>query len=75
MSGTSRRKKRSKFTVLLLSPILVVTFLLGWTLYVLGESRPPKRKLPQKQANESLTKQADVELLMIPAEAKHTVQD
>ena len=59
MSGMSPRKKRSKFAVLLLSPILVGTFMLGWTLYVLGEPGQPKRRLAQKQVNEPLTNLAD----------------
>ena len=67
MAKSISRKKRNKLTVILLSPILIIVFIVGWSLYWIGQSGKPKTKQPQKPINKTLAEQsAEVELVMIP---------
>jgi hypothetical protein len=42
---TKRIKKRSKFETILLLPLLIPVFIIGWALYQLGYSKPRTRQL------------------------------
>jgi flagellar basal body-associated protein FliL len=71
---TTVRKKRSKIAIVLLSPILVFTFIVGWCLYWIGQSRQPKIENPQQQIIKIPVKQDGIELDMIPQDQKQVVQ-
>ena len=66
MAKSIRRKKRNKLTVILLSPILAVLFLVGWSFSWIGQMGETKAKQPPKAINKTPTKQDKVELIMIP---------
>ena len=66
MTKLTTRKKRSKLTVALLAPILIIVFIVGWSLYWIGQSRQLNEKQPQKSINKTPTKQGNIELIMIP---------
>jgi flagellar basal body-associated protein FliL len=68
MTKPTSRKKRNKLTVALLSPMLLIAFTIGWSLYWIGQSRQPKAKQPKKPITKATTKQDEVELIMIPKE-------
>ena len=68
MAKSTSRKKRNKLTVALLAPILLIVFIVGWSLYWIGQSGQPKAKQPQKPINKTPAKQDEVELIMIPQE-------
>ncbi len=61
-------KKRSKLAIILLSPILIPLFLIGWALYQIEQSRLPKTKQPQKTINTTPAKKEEVEFYVIPRE-------
>jgi hypothetical protein len=63
LSKTSKKQKRSKLKVALLSPLLVITFIIGWGLYYIGQighinANPERKKSPKKIP--------EIELLLIP---------
>lgn len=47
MADLTKRKKRSKLRAILLAPILVPVFAVGWCLYCIGQKPKPTK---QKQA-------------------------
>ncbi len=51
MTKPACRKKRSKFTILLLSPLLLLVFLTGWNLYCIRQPWQQNTKPPQTAAN------------------------
>jgi hypothetical protein len=57
------RRKQNKLKMLLLAPLCAVVFIVGWSLYWLGQS---KTKQTQKTINKVPTKQDQLELVMIP---------
>ena len=63
MAKPTRRKKESKLAVALLSPILVLMFIVGWSLYWIGQ---PRMKYQLKSINTTSSQQDDVELIVIP---------
>ena len=67
MAKPTSKKKRSKLTVALLAPILIIVFIVGWSLSYIGQSRATKQ--PQKPNNKTPTKQNNIELI-IPQQEK-----
>jgi hypothetical protein len=65
MTKPITRKKRNKLTVALLAPILIIIFIVGWSLYWIGQSGPLNEKQPQKPINKTPPKQDEVELIVI----------
>ncbi len=63
MAKPTPRKQGSKIEIILLSPLLVVIFLVGWTLYNIGE---PNHTQKQKPAKIRVRSQEDIELMAIP---------
>jgi hypothetical protein len=59
------KRKQNKLKVLLLAPICAMVFIIGWSLYCLGQS---KTKHTQKTINKVQTKQEEVEIIMIPVQ-------
>ena len=68
------QKKRSKLAIILLSPILIPLFLIGWALYQIEESRLPKSKQPQKTINTAPAKKDELEFYVIPQEQQIEAQ-
>ena len=66
MAKSIHRKKRSKLTVVLFAPILIIVFIIGWSFYWIGQSKRPNTKQSQKTVNKTPAKQDDVELIVIP---------
>jgi hypothetical protein len=64
------RKKRSKLKVALLSPIFIVVFIVGWSLYFIGQSGQPKLKQPQKPVIKKPAQPSEIELIVIPPEER-----
>ena len=64
------RKKRSKLKVALLSPIFIVVFIVGWSLYFIGQSGQPKSKQPQKPVIKKPAQPDEIELIVIPQEER-----
>ena len=60
------RKKRSKLQVALLSPILAILFIFGWSLYCIGQTNQPKTRQSKKPINKTSKDQNEVELVVIP---------
>ncbi len=60
----AKRKKQSKLTIALLSPILIVVFIAGWCLAYIGESKQPKTKQPNNSINKTPEKE-ELELIVI----------
>ena len=69
MKKTSK-KNRSKLTKILIAPALAIVFVVGWSLYYIGQPRHMKN---QKQTNTTQPKHENVELMMIPTEEKITI--
>jgi preprotein translocase subunit YajC len=67
MTKPTGRKKRSKLTAAILSPILLIVFIVGWMLFITGQ-RQPKVKQTQKSIKSTTAHQDNVELIVIPAE-------
>ena len=57
------RRKQNKLKVFLLAPICAIVFIVGWSLYWIGQSKP---KQAQKTISKVPSKQDQVELIMIP---------
>ncbi len=70
MAKSTIRKNRSKLKVALLSPILIVVFIVGWSLYFIGQSGQPKSKQPQKPNIKKPTQADEIELIVIPQEER-----
>jgi len=70
MTKPTIRKKRSKLKVALLSPILIVVFIVGWSLYFIGQSGQPKSKQPQKLIIKKPAQPNEIELMAIPQEER-----
>ena len=76
MSGTelikppTNRKKRSKLRVALLAPLLIIFFIVGWSLYWIGQPNQRNTKQPQKPINKTPTNQDQVDLIVIPPKEK-----
>jgi hypothetical protein len=64
------RKKRSKLKVALLSPIFIAVFIVGWSLYFIGQSELPKSKQPQKPVIKKPAQPNEIELIVIPQEER-----
>ena len=68
MTKPTNRKKRNKLTILLLAPVMALTFIVGWSLCSIGQIGLQNTKQPQKQTAINHAKQDTVELFMIPQE-------
>ncbi len=70
MTTRHNRKKRSKLTILLLAPIMAFTFIVGWSLYWIGNT---KHKKPQTPTTKIQTEQDLVQLMVIPKQEEQTI--
>ena len=70
MTNNTSRKKASKLKVILFAPILIFTFLIGWSLYCLGQNdKPTKQKTTKpKPTNKAPVNEETLELTVIPQE-------
>jgi hypothetical protein len=65
MAKSTTRTKRSKLTIILLSPLLIFVFIAGWSLYCIGQPWQ-HTKQTQQPTNKTPTEQDTLELLVIP---------
>jgi hypothetical protein len=70
MTKRPTRKKRNKLTILLLAPVMVITFIVGWSLYWIGNT---KHKQPQSPTPKKQIKQDPVQLIVIPRQEEQTI--
>jgi hypothetical protein len=70
MRKRPNRKKRSKLTILLLAPVMALTFMVGWSLYWIGNT---KHKQPQVASPRIHAKQDTVQLMVIPRQEEQTI--
>jgi hypothetical protein len=70
MTKRPTRKKRSKLTILLLAPVMALTFIVGWSLYWIGNT---KHKQPQAPTPKKQTEQDPVQLSVIPRQEEQTI--
>jgi flagellar basal body-associated protein FliL len=70
MTKRPTRKKRNKLTILLLAPVMVITFIVGWSLYWIGNT---KHKQTQAPTPKKQTKQDPVQLIVIPRQEEQTI--
>ena len=66
------RRKQNKLKVFLLAPICAIVFIVGWTLYWIGQSNT---KQAQKTINKVPTKQDQIELIMIPLQENEALKN
>lgn len=70
MTKGTNRKKRSKLTIILLAPILALTFMVGWSLYWIGNRQ---HKQPHLSASKINAKQDTVQLMVIPGQEEQEI--
>ena len=70
MTTRHNRKKRSKLIILLLAPIMAFTFIVGWSLYWIGNT---KHKKPQTPTSNIQAEQDTVQLMVIPKLEEQTI--
>jgi len=70
MTKSNTRKKRNKLTIALLAPISIIVFIVGWSLYWIGQSGQRNTKQPQKPIKKTPAEQDQVELIVIPLQEK-----
>jgi hypothetical protein len=66
---TGNKQKHKKLKVALLSPLLIITFIIGWSLYWIGQTRHTQ---PQKPRNNNAKKINEIELIVIPLQEQTT---
>jgi flagellar basal body-associated protein FliL len=70
MTKRQNRKKRSKLSVLLLTPVMALTFVVGWSLYWVGST---KNKQPQAHSPKIHAEQDPVQLMVISMQEERTI--
>ena len=70
MTKRQNRKKRSTLSVLLLAPVMALTFIVGWSLYWIGNT---KHKQPQAPTSKIHAEQNPVQLMVIPMQEEQTI--
>ena len=70
MTKRQNRKKRSTLSVLLLAPVMALTFIVGWSLYWIGNT---KHKQPQAPTPKKHAEQNPVQLMVIPMQKEQTI--
>jgi flagellar basal body-associated protein FliL len=70
MTKRPNRKKRSKLTTLLLAPVIALTFIVGWSLYWIGNKQQKQTKATNPKIH---AEQDPVELMVIPMREEQTI--
>jgi Rieske Fe-S protein len=70
MTKRQNRKKRSALSVLILAPVMALTFIVGWSLYWIGNT---KQKQPQAPTPKIHAEQNPVQLMVIPMQEEQTI--
>jgi flagellar basal body-associated protein FliL len=70
MTKRHNRKKRSKLTILLLAPIMALTFIVGWSLYWIGNT---KSKQKNSTTPKIPTEHDSIQLIVIPSQEEQTI--
>ena len=72
MTNNASRKKASKLKVILFAPVLIFTFIIGWSLYFIGQQndKPTARQKTSKPkpTNKAPVNEETLELTVIPQE-------
>jgi hypothetical protein len=70
MTKAPKKRKRSKLTILLLAPIMAFTFIIGWSLYWIGNT-----KLKQKHSTDPKirTDHDPIQLMVIPNQEEKAI--
>jgi hypothetical protein len=68
MTQLINRKKRSKLTRILISPIMLIVFMAGWGLYCIGQPSHHNFKQPHKPSQNKRENQDEIEFSMISQE-------
>jgi hypothetical protein len=70
MTKRPNRKKRSKLTILLLAPIMALTFIVGWSLYWIGNT---KHKQKHSTTQKIQTENDPIQLMVITKQEEQTI--
>jgi hypothetical protein len=70
MTKRHNRKKRSKLTILLLAPIMALTFIVGWSLYWIGNT---KHKQNHSTVPKIGVEQDPIQLMVITKQEEQTI--
>jgi flagellar basal body-associated protein FliL len=70
MTKRPNRKKRSKFAIFLLAPVMALTFIVGWSLYWIGNKQ---QKQPQAPTPKIHAEQDPVQLMVIPVQQEQII--
>jgi hypothetical protein len=74
MTKPTRRKKRSKFAVALLSPILAIVFVVGWSLSWIGQPKAKQQQKPIIKTQATQDKDS-IELIVIPMQEEQILEN
>ena len=72
LAKPATRKKRGKFTIALLAPLLIIVFIVGWSLYWVGRPRKPNTK-PQQETTKTPAEPGNVDLCAIPLQEQEVL--
>ncbi len=70
MTKRPNGKKRNKLTILLLAPVMVVTFIVGWSLYWIGNTKQKQLQAPTPKIQ---AEQDTVQLMVIQRKEEQTI--
>ncbi len=73
MTKPTKRRNRNKLARLIAAPILSIVFMAGWILYWIGLPRHQNTIQLQKPTSKSLSKQDEVELIVIPQQEEQII--
>jgi flagellar basal body-associated protein FliL len=70
MTKRHNRKKRSKLTILLLAPIMALTFIVGWSLYWIGNTKHKQKHFTTQKIQ---TENDPIQLMVITEQEEQTI--
>ena len=70
MTKRPNRRKRSKISILLLAPVMALTFIVGWSLYWIGNTKHKQHHAPTPKIH---IEQDPVQLMVIPVQEEQTI--
>ena len=70
MTKSPNGKKRSKLTTLLLAPVMALTFIVGWSLYWIGNTKQKQQRAPTPKIQ---AEQDPVQLMVIPKQKEQII--
>jgi hypothetical protein len=70
MTKRSNRKNRSKLAIFLLAPVMALTFMIGWSLYWIGNKKHNRQQVAAPKIH---GKQDILTLMVIPRQEEQTI--